>query len=153
MTVFTTYATDMDRVGRQVPVRKNWVKLAEDAEPLCLAREEVRRTLNGHAPASCIDDSVLIASELVGNALRHTAGGPDCMAVEVYRDAVVLWVHDAGTDVDGVQARTDISGSVLAEGGRGLLLVEALTADWYVQQTAIGKVVVAVVELSEAPAE
>ncbi|WP_369391136.1 ATP-binding protein [Streptomyces sp. CG1] len=160
--MFTAYAahTDSDGDGTQtqVPLREHWVNLAEDAEPVFLAREEVRRTLNGHASKSCIDDSVLIVSELVGNALRHTVGGPDCLAVEVYHDAVVLWVHDADVDVDGVRPYADDGRGALleefAEGGRGLLLVEALTADWYVQPTAIGKAVVAVIEVEpdDAPA-
>ncbi|MFI5812632.1 ATP-binding protein [Streptomyces sp. NPDC051643] len=151
-TVYTVYATDTDCVGTQEPMRERWVNLAEQEDPLPFTREQVRRAVADYASASCVDDTVLIASELVTNALRHTDSGPDCLAVDVYQDVVVVWVHDAGSDVDGVRACAERSGDLLAESGRGLLLVEALAARWYVQPTAIGKAVVAVVGLDDAPA-
>ncbi|WP_308315478.1 ATP-binding protein [Streptomyces sp. ISL-100] len=144
----TVYGSDTDcAVGRRELVRHQWVNLAEEAEPLACARAQVRQTLDGRASASVVDDAVLVASELVGNALRHTTAGPDCMNVEVYRDAAVLWVHDSGTDTERVKPRADTSNDELLECGRGLQLIDELTARWFVQPTAIGKMVVAVVEL------
>ncbi|WP_231626747.1 ATP-binding protein [Streptomyces apocyni] len=114
-----------------------------------LARDRVRGALTGCVSPSCVDDAVLVVSELVGNALWHTGGGPDCLVLEAYRDVVVLWVHDGGGDVDTVRTRTDVGSTadLLAESGRGLLLVEALTARWYVQPTSLGKAVVAMLDL------
>ncbi|GGX70408.1 ATP-binding protein [Streptomyces fructofermentans] len=74
--------------------------------PSGLARRHVREFLEGRAAPERVDDAVLVTSELVGNALRHTADGPDCMCVEVYRDVAVLRVHDAGRDVSRVRARS-----------------------------------------------
>lgn len=104
------------------------------------------------AGESAVDDAVLVASELVANALRHTVAGPDCMTVEVYRDVAVLWVHDADTDTHSVKPREHTSDAELLESGRGLQLIDELTAKWFVQPTAIGKAVVAVIELDHREA-
>ncbi|MGW7365597.1 ATP-binding protein [Streptomyces sp. NPDC054841] len=124
------------------------MQLTDCAEPSNLAREQVRQLLAGHAPATCVDDAVLVVSELVGNAVRHTADGPDCLFVEVHRDVVVLWVHDAGADADRVKARPAAASlDEPPEGGLGLRLVEELTVEWFVRPTATGKAVVAILAL------
>lgn len=141
-------AVDEEPLCRQTPVRRHWVKLADCAEPSGLARRHVHESLKGRASPERVDDAVLIASELVGNAVRHTAGGPDCMCVEIYRDIAVLRVHDAGRDVSKVQARpTQASRDELTGSGLGLLLVGALASEWSVRPTAIGKEVVVVFPL------
>lgn len=141
-------AVDEERLCRRTPVRRHWVKLADCAEPSGLARRHVHESLRRCASPERVDDAVLIASELVGNAVRHTAGGPDCMSVEVYRDVAVLRVHDAGRDVSRVRARTaEASLSELTCGGLGLLLVGELASEWSVRPTAIGKEVVVVFPL------
>ncbi|MGW6009199.1 ATP-binding protein [Streptomyces sp. NPDC055210] len=141
-------AVDEERLCGRTPVRRHWVKLSDCTEPSGLARRHVREFLKGRAVPERVDDAVLVTSELVGNALRHTAGGPDCMCVEVYQDAAVLRVHDAGRDVSRVRARS--AGKSLDEltgNGLGLLLVEELASEWSVRPTAIGKEVVVVLAL------
>ncbi|WP_406354249.1 ATP-binding protein [Streptomyces sp. NBC_00658] len=145
----TVYGSDTGHVVATELVRQRWINLAEATEPLSFARAQVRQTLDGRTSASAVDDAVLVASELVGNALRHTAVGPDCMNVEVYPDVAVLWVHDAGTDTECVRPPEKTSNDDLLESGRGLHLVDRLTARWFVEPTAIGKAVVAVVELDD----
>ncbi|MFF0014721.1 ATP-binding protein [Streptomyces sp. NPDC005374] len=141
-------AVDEERLCRRIPVRRHWVKLADCTEPSSLARRHVREFLEGRAVPERVDDAVLVASELVGNALRHTAGGPDCMCVEVYRDVAVLRVHDAGRDVSRVRARSaEESLDELTGSGLGLLLVGELASEWSVRPTAIGKEVVVVLAL------
>ncbi|MEU8805121.1 ATP-binding protein [Streptomyces violaceoruber] len=141
-------AVDEERLCRRTPVRRHWVKLTDCTEPSGLARRHVREFLDGRAAPERIDDAVLIASELVGNALRHTAGGPDCICVEVYRNMAVLRVHDAGRDVSRVRARSvEESVEELTGSGLGLLLVEELASAWSVRPTAIGKEVVVVLGL------
>ncbi|WP_052489012.1 ATP-binding protein [Streptomyces sp. 150FB] len=114
---------------------------------MAVAREQVRILLAD--VASCVDDAVLIASELVGNAVRHTAGGPDCLAIEIDADQVVVTVHDAGDDHGDVRVPAPSERDPLAESGRGLWLVEMLTRRWYVENTATGKAVVAVLPRRE----
>lgn len=141
-------AVDEERLCGRTPVRRHWVKLSDCTEPSELARRHVREFLKGRAAPERVDDAVLVASELVGNALRHTAGGPDCMSVEIYQDAAVLRVHDAGRDVSRVRVRS--AGESLDEltgNGLGLLLVEELAFEWSVRLTAIGKEVVVVLAL------
>lgn len=127
-------------------LRGLWVGLAGQEEPLVLARAQVREFLAEVVP--CVEDAVLVASELVGNALRHTVAGPDCLAVEVRSDTVVVWVHDPVGDDGQVRVADQAAYDVLAESGRGLWMVQMLAQRWYVERTAIGKAVVA--ELAKA---
>ncbi|MEW2300046.1 ATP-binding protein [Streptomyces sp. NPDC006655] len=141
-------AVDEQPLCRRTPVRRRWVKLTECAEPAGLARRHVREALAGCARPERVEDAVLVASELVGNAVRHTAGGPDRMCVEVYRNVAVLRVLDWGREVSRVRARSaEMSLAELADSGLGLLLVEALTSGWLARPTAIGKEVVVVLAL------
>ncbi|MCP3771544.1 MULTISPECIES: ATP-binding protein [unclassified Streptomyces] len=141
-------AVDEENLCRRTPLRRHWVKLADYAEPSSLARRRVRETLDGLALPERVDDAVLVVSELVGNAVRHTAGGPDCMCVEVYRNVAVLRVHDAGRDVSRVRARSaEVSPGELTGSGLGLLLVGELASGWSVRPTAVGKEVVVALAL------
>jgi anti-sigma regulatory factor (Ser/Thr protein kinase) len=71
------------------------------------------------------DDLALIASELIGNAIRHGSGGDIEVLLAVREGALVLEVADGGngTPIARDPAEDD-------ECGRGLLIVEAL-ADKY----------------------
>ncbi len=141
-------AVDEERLCRRTSVRRHLVKLADCTEPSSLARRHVREFLDGRAAPGQVDDAVLIASELVGNALRHTASGPDCMCLEDYQDMAVLRVHDAGRDVSRVRAHSaEESVDELTGSGLGLLLVGELASAWSVRPTAIGKEVVVVLAL------
>ncbi|MEU7382096.1 ATP-binding protein [Streptomyces sp. NPDC042207] len=141
-------AVDEENLCRRTPLQRHWVKLADCAEPSSLARRRVREALDGLALPERVDDAVLVVSELVGNAVRHTAGGPDCMCVEVYRNVAVLRVHDAGRDVSRVRARSaEVSPDELTGSGLGLLLVGELASGWSVRPTAVGKEVVVALAL------
>ncbi|MFG2794610.1 ATP-binding protein [Streptomyces sp. NPDC048419] len=140
---------DEERLCRWTPVRRHWVGLADCAEPSRLARRHVRDALEGFALPERVDDAVLVASELVGNALRHTAGGPDCMFVEVYRDVAVMRVHDAERGVSEVRAGcAKVSPDELPDSGLGLKIVGELACRWSVRPTAVGKEVVVVLALN-----
>ncbi|MFF3487297.1 hypothetical protein ACFYXC_29045 [Streptomyces sp. NPDC002701] len=123
-------AVDEERMCGRTSVRRHWGKLSDCTELSGLARRRVGEFLKGRAVPERVDDAVLVTLELVGNALRHTASGPDCMCVEVYQDVAVLRVHDAGRDVSRVRARS--AGKSLDEltgNGLGLLLVEEWPAN------------------------
>ncbi|MER5839728.1 ATP-binding protein [Streptomyces prasinus] len=119
----------------------HWVALAGRREPLAPARDQVRAVLAGVVP--CVDDAVLVVSELVGNAVRHTAAGPGCLTIEINEDQVIVAVHDPEQD-DGRVHVSESAADPLAESGRGLWLVQTLARRWYVETTAVGKAVVAV---------
>ncbi|KPI15671.1 hypothetical protein OK074_2116 [Actinobacteria bacterium OK074] len=133
-------------------VQHRWVNLQDADEPLVLTREQVRDALGGRATDSRVDDTAVVAVELVTNALRHTQTGPTGMWVDVYEDTAVLWVHDSDGDVDAVRPRVADATSYLdlAEDGRGLPLVDALVTRWLVWPTKEGKAVVAEIGLREA---
>jgi anti-sigma regulatory factor (Ser/Thr protein kinase) len=96
------------------------------------AREFSARVLRGWGLPVLADDAAVIVSELVSNAIRHGVGGGDRSAYDYVE--LVLWrrsgqiicaVTDAGT---GTPVRADPD--PLAEQGRGLHVVEALSATW-----------------------
>ncbi|CAL9491613.1 hypothetical protein SUDANB145_03234 [Streptomyces sp. enrichment culture] len=123
-----------------------WVALAGRREPLASARDHARTVLAGVVP--CVDDAVLVVSELVGNAVRHTTAGPDCLTIEIDGDQVIVAVHDPEPD-DGRVHLSETAADPLAESGRGLWLVQTLARRWYVETTAVGKAVVAVLPRGE----
>ena len=95
--------------------------------------EHLRAWVVGDAADDAIDDAQLVASELVGNAVRY--GGEDCGDIEVCLERltaeVEIRVVDASTAVP-----VPAEASPTAESGRGLAIVGALCADWGVQPVA-----------------
>jgi anti-sigma regulatory factor (Ser/Thr protein kinase) len=83
-----------------------------------------------------IEHLLLVASELVTNAVRHCGGGV-VVRVMLEHDDILLEVSDGDT---GEPRRTDHE-SPLATGGRGLVVVGALAHSWGVGQAGSGKVV------------
>jgi anti-sigma regulatory factor (Ser/Thr protein kinase) len=88
--------------------------------------------------ADRVDQAVLLASELVTNAVVH-ARSELRLLLEFHGDQLQLAVDDASPRL----LRLVTSPDALAEGGRGLLLVEALATSWEVQHPAEGGKVVA----------
>ncbi|WP_051951216.1 ATP-binding protein [Actinacidiphila yeochonensis] len=113
-------------------------------EPQRVARNLVHHALENRASTEQIDDAVIVASELVTNALRHTASGPVRVDLDVYEDTAVLWVYDGEPHAEPLSVEVPSSADELLEGGRGLYLVEALTERWFVWPARPGKAVVAV---------
>jgi hypothetical protein len=110
------------------------------------ARHELLATIGAWGLAGLEDPAVLVLSELVTNAVRHAAS-PRGREIEtrflrLSHDRIRIEVHDASIErpVKRRSADTD-------EGGRGLLLVDAVTAhQWGVSsRPGIGKLVWAVI--------
>jgi two-component sensor histidine kinase len=103
-----------------------------------LVRHSIAADLAAHAVLpSSIADVVLVASELVGNAVVHaTPGSHDELDVDwdIYGTSVMIRVSDAGPEVP----RPRISGPT-EPGGRGLSIVAALALDWGFAPSPIGK--------------
>lgn len=102
--------------------------LPDDLSALAMAREAVRAAAN----AQTVDTSIaeLVVSELVSNAVRH---GLAPVRLRVESDApseqLTITVIDAGR---GRPVRR--SPEPMAAGGRGLLLVEAVSENWGVDR-------------------
>lgn len=77
-----------------------------------------------HVPEDSTETALLLASELVTNAVVH-AGGTPVLDVDVRPSRLRVTVTD---DADGRPRVTN--GSLLDEGGRGLMLVETLATAW-----------------------
>jgi serine/threonine-protein kinase RsbW len=99
---------------------------------------QVRAWVRALAAATCpaaADYAELAAAELAANAIAHTrsgrAGGTFTVAVAAGPDGMTIHVHDLGTGDGRVPAPRPAAddGDGLAEGGRGLPIVIALSAE------------------------
>jgi anti-sigma regulatory factor (Ser/Thr protein kinase) len=95
------------------------------------AREFTGQTLRGWGLMMLAEDAAVIVSELVTNALLHGCGLSAATAGQV---ELILWRQDgqmvcAVTD-PGLEPPVLASPDPLAEAGRGLQVVEALSATW-----------------------
>lgn len=128
--------------------------------PQELARKKVREALMDRTDEGRVDDAVLVADELVVNAIRH-AGGPVSLNLDIYEKGVTVGVADRGTDTSAIptapvcflaeldDASLDkISLESLPENGQGLFLVAQFATAWGVERTNHGKVVTAAFDLS-----
>jgi anti-sigma regulatory factor (Ser/Thr protein kinase) len=96
------------------------------------ARESAGQILRGWGLPAMTDDAAVIVSELVTNALRHGCADLDAMASDQVE--VILW-RRAGQVVcavidSGAEAPVMASPDPLSEAGRGLLVIQALSANW-----------------------
>jgi hypothetical protein len=100
------------------------------------ARGQVEAAIHAcHAPVDP-QVAVLLASELVTNAIRHQAGETAELVIDCTRGRLRVDVHDrSGSMPVLVDAPAD------AESGRGLMLVAALSSDWGCYPTPAGKAV------------
>ncbi|MBD3144438.1 ATP-binding protein [Microbispora bryophytorum] len=116
------------------------------------ARDFTARTLCGWGVPGLVPDVQIVVSELVTNALRHVPGDsadapPIRLRLVKHRFHIGCGVSDASERVPAVSPWNDLS-----ESGRGLHLVEALTAawGWILTRGGGGKVVWALFDTSRA---
>ncbi|MFD6969763.1 ATP-binding protein [Streptomyces sp. NPDC059979] len=103
-----------------------------------LARRAARRFLQARCPWADVNDVLLVLSELLGNAVRHTEGGwqlrmacrPESLVVEVFDSSSVPPLPRAGCAENG--------------GGFGWGIVQQLASSVTVRPHAAGKSVRAV---------
>lgn len=107
------------------------VPLGDEAPRLARKAAGAVLTTWGYTDASWSDCSALVISELVTNAVMH-GGGSVVLDMEAHDDQVVLSVAD-GSSVVPRPREPD------GRGGRGLRVIEALTARWDVHDHRGGK--------------
>lgn len=104
------------------------------------ARRFVRAQLRTWNLPGLIDSSELIADELAANAYRHGSGDFIGLRLELSRKRVTIKVWDANGSQ--MPALPDPAATYLDEHGRGLLLTEALSAQWGAYRATTGGKVV-----------
>ncbi len=102
------------------------------------ARGWIGYIVSTYAGAVDPDDAALVVSELFGNAVMHgPRGGRVLVGYVLWRDGARVVVCDGG----GASLPRLGEGTGLAEGGRGLRVVDALGARWGSFRTGQGQVV------------
>jgi anti-sigma regulatory factor (Ser/Thr protein kinase) len=104
------------------------------AEDSVAIRHRAAQLLTGQ-PAPLVEDALLVITELVDNVVQHTDGGGE---IQVRRADGTVWVevHDHSRAFPQLQRRDP-----RRPGGRGLLLVAALSETWGSRPTTTGKIV------------
>lgn len=123
------------RVRDRIRRRRTRVVVPHDETGPAQARAAVCSDAAALGLAELSDDVALVVSEMVTNAVRHAAP-PVRLEVEVTDTEVVVAVCDGTPGLPVVRPPSDD-----AEGGRGMLLVDLLTADHGVRSQPPGKTV------------
>jgi anti-sigma regulatory factor (Ser/Thr protein kinase)/PAS domain-containing protein len=115
------------------PLRESWT-VWRVPQAVGHARRFTRRTLRSWGVTADVDAALLVVSELVTNALVHTEG-PVRLDISLVNDRLRLAVADSSP-------RTPVKPTSIsweATGGRGILLVEAVSATWGTLPVSGGK--------------
>ena len=125
-------------------VRVSVIALDDDSRSVAVARDWMRGLLDGSdTTPECVEQAVLITSELTSNAVRHGSGDVVCHFVANGSDRCLLTVTDFGSGTPRVVDR-----SVDDIGGLGLVIVDRLALTWGVSPFDGGKAVFAVLSMS-----
>ncbi|MFB9375788.1 SpoIIE family protein phosphatase [Kineococcus gynurae] len=122
------------------PVADRWesrLSLSDDVRSVARGRKHLRETLRRWELPDAVDLAELVASELVTNALVHTA--TRAVLVLQYRTSsrtLLLGVEDSSTSHPRPRDADDD-----ALGGRGLGIVEVVAERWWVSPRGDGKTV------------
>lgn len=112
------------------------------------ARGQVREAIRAwNAPAD-VDVAVLLTSELVTNAIRHTPGDAVTLSIQYTRHQLRVEVADTSPSLPVL---TDAPAD--ADTGRGLVLVASLAAEWGFYCTPTGKTVYFTLAFQSDPAQ
>jgi anti-sigma regulatory factor (Ser/Thr protein kinase) len=134
----------MARTATEAGTRLIALALPGTPESVPIARRRVRAALGLHGLGDFAEDAEIITSELVANAVQHACqDGTKTIGVILTHAgtpaAVTVTVSDSSPY--GPIRRDTTAGS---EQGRGLQIVEALSAHWGWRRGGSGKVVFAV---------
>jgi anti-sigma regulatory factor (Ser/Thr protein kinase) len=121
-------ATDRGRVA---------MNLALDEVGRAGWRSQMRSALVGALPRDTVEDVILVAGELVANAVEHGLPPASLELAAEPGGPVLVSVHDHGAPVP--LAPTAFSHEAVR--GRGLLIVDSLSSEWGVRETEHGKAV------------
>jgi anti-sigma regulatory factor (Ser/Thr protein kinase) len=112
------------------------VRLADGAAAAAEARGHVRAVIGAWRIPVDLDTAVLLADELVANAVTHTTGKAVTLGIRCGDSRLRVDVYDTSPTLPVLRAAE--AGEA---GGRGLMLVDALSTTWGYHKTPAGKVV------------
>ncbi|MGN6473343.1 MAG: ATP-binding protein [Mycobacteriales bacterium] len=135
-----TYTEGEKRRQSQLLGRAQTLSLPGEPRDVQTARAFTRELL-GSIPPSAGEDVLVVVNELVSNAVQHGVG-PISLTITLEPSEVVVAVTDHGPGRPSFRQPTPQD-----ERGRGLRIVQGLTATWDVEQAADSKTITAVVRL------
>ncbi|WP_200308310.1 ATP-binding protein [Streptomyces adelaidensis] len=94
-----------------------------------VARVTLRAVLDAHGLAQLTDRAELLASELATNSVRHTRG-PASVRLQWLHPVLRVSVWDMSTDLPSMPGMSPRATGTHAEGGRGLLILDAVADRW-----------------------
>jgi len=109
------------------------IRLEPDGSSVAEARQFARDCLQRWHLEEQTADVELVVDELVTNAIRHSRGAVT-LSIGRRLDRIVVQVQDPSPDRPEQEEQ-----DILADNGRGLLLVEELTTEWGSTPTDAGK--------------
>lgn len=118
---------------RRAEVRRS-LELAVDLRSVSVARTFVQSEMPPEARPETVASAILLVSELVTNALRHAVSP---VTVVVVRTPATVRIEVEDGDADSAPRMRGASEE--AEGGRGLVLVDALATQWGTDVVGDGK--------------
>jgi anti-sigma regulatory factor (Ser/Thr protein kinase) len=104
-------------------------RLAHDATAAAQARTKIKEDLTSVLVPDRLDDSLLMVTELITNAVRHAPPEPDgSIVLEIERESGVvrIVVRDGGKHMD----LNEPTFHTHTDGHYGLLVVDALADEW-----------------------
>ena len=116
------------------------LQLTNDVASVRTARSALQAVLGDEPTVMFVRDAILLTSELVSNAMMHSAGG--CSLHATYRphpDRLRVEVSDDSTELP--EMAPDADPSSLRVGGLGLRLVDTVATRWGCDRRDDGKVV------------
>jgi anti-sigma regulatory factor (Ser/Thr protein kinase) len=114
-------------------VRSGSVELPSTVSSVPVGRHFVRDLLLDWGCATAVDDASLAITELIANAVKH-ARTKVLVTVSVDND-IFISVRDSAPQV----LRAQVPSGPLAESGRGLRIVAAISTDWGITTDRRGK--------------
>jgi anti-sigma regulatory factor (Ser/Thr protein kinase) len=112
------------------------VRLTSGPAAAAQARSQVRAAIRAWEAAVDEDVAVLLASELVTNAITHETNETVTLVITCPRGQLRVDVHDTSHRLPVV-----LEAPIDAEAGRGLMLVATLSDEWGFYRTPAGKAV------------
>ena len=116
--------------------RKRRIALSAGPTAAAAARSQVRAAIYAWDVPVDPAAAVLLASELVTNAIRYETGETITLVISCACGQLRVDVHDTSC-----AAPMPVDGPADAETGRGLLLVSSLSKEWGYYRTQAGKAV------------